>query len=111
MNLGYVAVLTSYAGEQANLFDTKSQYERLIPQMDSLREIALNDQEWEKVEGPKGAYMSKLRQTDISNVTCYGCGKKGHFKNKCPNKQKKGKDEKITESEPKKKEMEELKSW
>ena len=88
-SLGYTSVLTSFAGQQASLHDSQSQYNRLIVQMDNLREIALNDPDWEKVEAPKGAYTSQLRQKDLSQVTCYGCGKKGHIKKNCPNKKKK----------------------
>ena len=88
-SLGYKSVVTTYAGEQASLHDTNAQYRRLVPQMDSLREIALNDLDWEKVEGPKGAYTSQLRQKDISQIQCYNCGEYGHFKKNCPNKKKK----------------------
>ena len=88
-NMGYSSVLQSYAGEQAGLHDSQSQYKKLIVQMDSLREIALNDLDWEKVEGQKGAYTSQLRQKDLSHVTCYGCGEKGHIKKQCPHKKKK----------------------
>jgi len=28
--------------------------------------------------------QEKRRETDLSNVTCYGCGKKGHSKRRCP---------------------------
>lgn len=88
-SLGYKSVVTTYAGEQASLHDTRAQFARLIPQMDSLREISLNDIDWEKVEGPKGAYTSQLRQKDLSHIQCYGCGEHGHIKKQCPNKQKK----------------------
>ena len=85
---GYTSVLSTYAGEQAMLHDTHAQFARLIEQMDSLREISLNDPDWEKVEGQKGAYTSQLRQKDFSHVTCYNCGQKGHIKKHCPNKKK-----------------------
>ena len=32
----------------------------------------------------------KARQRDLTNVTCYGCGKKGHLRCKCPDKLKGG---------------------
>ena len=31
-----------------------------------------------------GQQQEKRRERDLSNVTCYGCGKKGHLKRKCP---------------------------
>ena len=45
--------------------------------------------DWEKVEGPKGAYTSQLRQKDISQIQCYNCGEYGHIKKNCPKKKKK----------------------
>ena len=33
----------------------------------------------------KGRGGSKKKQKDLSKVECYGCHKKGHYKNKCPN--------------------------
>lgn len=82
-SIGYTAVLSNFAGEQANLHDSQRQFNRLIPQMNSLLNISLNDPDWEKVEAPKGAYTSKLRQQDI---ICYQCNQKGHVKKDCPNK-------------------------
>jgi hypothetical protein len=32
----------------------------------------------------KGASQSGGTK-DLSNITCHGCGQKGHYKNKCPN--------------------------
>lgn len=87
-SIGYTSVLTTYAGEQAMLHDPHTQYARLTVQLDSLREISLNDPDWEKVEKSKGAYTSQLRQRDLSHLTCYGCGQKGHIKKHCPNKKK-----------------------
>lgn len=87
-SIGYTAVLSNFAGEQANLHDSQRQFNRLIPQMDSLLKISLNDPDWEKVEAPKGAYTSKLRQQDI---TCYNCNQKGHIRKHCPNRKKSGK--------------------
>ena len=39
----------------------------------------------EKVEGPKGAYMSgtTLKQVDLREVVCYKCKKTGHIKKFC----------------------------
>jgi len=31
-----------------------------------------------------GQQQEKRRERDLTNVTCYGCGKKGHLKRKCP---------------------------
>jgi len=31
-----------------------------------------------------GQQQEKRRERDLSNVTCYGCGKKGHLKHNCP---------------------------
>lgn len=90
-SIGYTAVLSSFAGEQANIHDSQRQFDRLIPQMDSLLKISLNDPEWKKVEAQKGAYTSTLRQQEI---TCYQCGQKGHLRKNCPNKKKKGKNKK-----------------
>lgn len=91
-NLGYNSLVQIFAGEQAQLHDTQNQYNRLVDQIDSLRDISLNNEdEWEKVEGQKGAYSAQLRQTDMSQVTCYGCGQQGHIKKNCPGKKKSGK--------------------
>ena len=86
-----MAVLSNFVREQANLHDSQRQFDRLIPQMDSLLKISLNDPEWEKIEAPKGAYTSTLRQQEI---TCYQCNQKGHIKKSCPSKKKSGKNKK-----------------
>ena len=54
--------------------------------MDSLLEIYLNNADWEKVEAPKGAYMSgtMLYQTDLRENVLYKCKKSGHIKKFCP---------------------------
>ena len=90
-SLAYNSVLSTYAGEQAQLYDTNTQYTRLNEQMDSLLEVYLNDSDWEKVEAPKGAYMSgtKLTQADLREVKCYKCGKTGHIAKYCDGKAKK----------------------
>ena len=51
-SLLYNSVLSTFAGEQATLYETTSQYTRLTNQMDSLLEVYLNDPDWEKVEAP-----------------------------------------------------------
>ena len=52
-SLAYNSVLSTYAGKQAQLYDTTTQYARLTNQMDSLLEVYLNDSDWEKVQAPK----------------------------------------------------------
>ena len=90
-SLLYNSVLSTYADEQAQLYGTTTQYGRLTNQMDSLLEVYLNDGDWEKVEEPKGAYMSdtKLTHADLREVTCYKCGKTGKIAKFCPDKKKK----------------------
>ena len=74
-SLPYNSVLSTFAGKQARLYDTTTLYARLTDQMDSLLEIYINDPGWEKVEAPKGAYMSgtTLKQADLRKVVCYKC--------------------------------------
>ena len=90
-SLPYNSVLSTYVGEQVQLYGTTTQYAHIINQMDSLLEVYLNDRDWEKVEAPKGAYMSgtKLTQADLREVTCYKCGKNGHFAKFCSEQTKK----------------------
>ena len=84
--------------------------------MDSLLEVYLNDSDWEKVEAPKGAYMSgtKLTQSDLREVVCYKCKKTGNIKKFCPlNKNKnngggKGADKDSKKSDGK---LEKKKKW
>ena len=85
-SLPYNSVLSTFAGEQATLYDTTMQHARLTNQMDSLLEVYLNDSDWEKVEAPKGAYMSgtTLKQADLREVMCYRCKKTGHIKKSGP---------------------------
>ena len=89
----YDALIGIYASEQATLHDSARQYERLVPQMNSMREIYLNDSEWEMVEAPKGSYLagnkSTLTQEKKETRRCYKCKQVGHLKANCPNKKKK----------------------
>ena len=59
--------------------------------MDYFLEVYLNDGDLEKVEAPKGLYMSgtKLTQADLREVTCYKCGKTGHIAKFCSEMKKK----------------------
>ena len=41
--------------------------------------------------GQQTTDKEKRKRRDLSNVTCYGCGKKGHLKYKCPHKKGEGK--------------------
>ena len=80
----YDALIGIYASEQATLHDTDAQYDRLIPQMNSMREIYINDSEWEMVEAPKGSYQAENKLppslTQEKKVTrrCYNCKQVGH---------------------------------
>ena len=38
------------------------------------------------LSGQQMTDKEKIKKGDLSNVTCYGCGKKGHLKHKCPDK-------------------------
>ncbi len=42
----------------------------------------------------------KRKRHDLTNVMCYGCGKKGHLKHKCPDKEDKKEKGKEVESRP-----------
>lgn len=60
------------------------------PDFDYVTRRLLNEERRRKLNSPENdaalvVRSFKGRHADPANITCYGCGQKGHYRNKCPN--------------------------
>ena len=104
-DVAFNATVMNYADTQAAIGTAEKQYIAVFPQMDNLVNIYDSAADWEKIEMPRGTYMtgSRLNQQHKDEQTRYHCKKTGHICAKCPDLKKKKGSSKTKQLDGKKK--------